>query len=406
MDSMDPSYPAFPIFAFLSFLLVLIPLPWHLQAWNSGTCLFMIWTAVGCLNQFINSIVWHGNAIDWAPVWCDISTRLMVGISVAIPAASLCINRRLYMIATCQTVTITRAHKRRAVMVDLAIGLGIPALQLVLQFVVQGHRYDIFEDIGCYPTTVNTPAAYPLSFVWPNVICLISVIYCILTLRAFMMRRAQFSQFVSSNTSLSINRYFRLMCLATSEVFFTVPLSSYGLYLNITSRPIYPWKSWADIHYAWYVIDTYPGLLWRSSRVAVVTLELGRWSLILCALVFFVFFGFADEARKNYKRAYWAVVKRFGFVPPSADQKTSQLKGLVHPLKNNTNSILPVFVPQKSESAPTRRDSFHSTMSHASGHTSDDTATLYSPHTSSDKKVDFSQWPPTPTSSRLSRSTI
>ncbi|KAG6839154.1 pheromone B alpha 3 receptor, partial [Blastosporella zonata] len=68
----DPAYPAFSIFSFIGFILVLIPLPWHLQAWNSGTCLFMIWTAIGCLNAFINSIVWHNNAIDWAPVWCDI----------------------------------------------------------------------------------------------------------------------------------------------------------------------------------------------------------------------------------------------------------------------------------------------------------------------------------------------
>jgi pheromone a factor receptor len=32
----------------------------------------MIWTAIGCLNLFINSIVWHHNAINWAPAWCDI----------------------------------------------------------------------------------------------------------------------------------------------------------------------------------------------------------------------------------------------------------------------------------------------------------------------------------------------
>lgn len=82
-------------------------------------------------------------------------------------------------------------------MVDLAIGLGIPALQMILrmsllssfpcietdkfkysEFVVQGHRYDIWEDIGCYPTTVNTPPAYPLSFVWPTVIGLVSAVYC------------------------------------------------------------------------------------------------------------------------------------------------------------------------------------------------------------------------------------
>lgn len=70
----DPLYPLFSIFAFLGFVLSLIPLPWHLQAWNSGTCYFMIWSALACLNQFINSVVWHGNALNPAPVWCEICT--------------------------------------------------------------------------------------------------------------------------------------------------------------------------------------------------------------------------------------------------------------------------------------------------------------------------------------------
>nr|AAQ96348.1 pheromone receptor Rcb3 B45 [Coprinopsis cinerea] len=317
----DPTYPAFPIFAFLGFILVLIPLPWHLQAWNSGTCLFMIWTAIGCLNLFINSLIWHGNAIDWAPVWCDISTRLVVGISVAIPAASLCINRRLYKIASCQTATLSRGHKRRAVMIDLAIGLGIPFLQMPLQFIVQGHRYDIFQDIGCYPTTVNTPPAYPLSLLWPSVIGLVSAIYCILTLRAFMQRRAQFGQLIASNSSLTINRYFRLMSLATLELLFNVPITTYGLYVNITSRPIYPWTSWSDIHHNWYVIDTFPRVLWGNSTIQVVNLELSRWGVVFCAFLFFGFFGFAEEARKNYRKVFHFVSRRFGYDSSSSSQK-------------------------------------------------------------------------------------
>lgn len=36
-----------------------------------------------------------------------------------------------------------------------------------------------------------------------------------------------------------------------------------------------------------------------------IPLELSRWLLVVCALVFFSFFGFAEEARKNY-RAAWA----------------------------------------------------------------------------------------------------
>ena len=68
----DPSYPLYPIMCCICFFLVLIPLPWHLQAWNTGTCMYMIWTAIALLNQFVNSIVWSDNAINWAPVWCDI----------------------------------------------------------------------------------------------------------------------------------------------------------------------------------------------------------------------------------------------------------------------------------------------------------------------------------------------
>lgn len=68
----DPTYPLYPTFAFLGFILSLIPLPWHLQAWNSGTCYFMMWSTLACLNQFINSVVWAGNALNPAPAWCEI----------------------------------------------------------------------------------------------------------------------------------------------------------------------------------------------------------------------------------------------------------------------------------------------------------------------------------------------
>jgi pheromone a factor receptor len=52
---------------------------------------------------------------------------------VGIPAASLCIFRRLYLIASVKSVTITKAEKRRAIMVDLAIALGIPFVEMILR---------------------------------------------------------------------------------------------------------------------------------------------------------------------------------------------------------------------------------------------------------------------------------
>lgn len=70
----------------------------------------------------------------------------MVGMSVAIPAASLCINRRLYLIAT-RSYTSTKAEKQRAVLVDLAIGLGIPVLEMILRMFMSIYYIHIFKGV-------------------------------------------------------------------------------------------------------------------------------------------------------------------------------------------------------------------------------------------------------------------
>ena len=57
-------------------------------------------------------------------------------MSVALSACSLCINRRLYHIACIRVVTTSKADRRRAIVVDLAIGLGIPILVMILRMFI------------------------------------------------------------------------------------------------------------------------------------------------------------------------------------------------------------------------------------------------------------------------------
>nr|AOC97511.1 putative pheromone receptor [Flammulina velutipes] len=337
---MDPTYPAFPILAFIAFILVLVPFPWHLQAWNAGTCLFMVWTAMALLNLFINSLIWHNNALDWAPIWCDISTRVTLASGIGLNAASLCISRRLYHIAACQSVSSSPRDRRRALITDLLIAVGIPLLQLPLHIIVNGHRYDILEDVGCVVVTYNTVPAYPLSFLWPNIICLTSVVYCFLTLRSFLRRRAQFNQFLASSSSLNANRYFRLMALASVEIFVNIPISSYGLYLNLTRSKVQPWISWDDTHFDWFTVDQFPALLWRANSDMVAVVELQRWATVIIALVFFGFFGFAEEAKKHYR----GLAVHLGF-----QKKKSALKPLQLPLYNKASPLSPSR-PKRSDS--------------------------------------------------------
>ena len=42
-------------------------------------------------------------------------------------------------------------------------------------------------------------------------------------------------------------------------------------------------------------------------------LEVFRWSLVLCAFVFFALFGFADEARQHYRLVYTTLASRIGY---------------------------------------------------------------------------------------------
>ncbi|KAF9477444.1 pheromone B alpha 1 receptor [Pholiota conissans] len=332
----------FSTFAFIGFLMCAIPFPWHLEAWNTGTCLYMAWTGLSCLFQFINSIVWNRNAINWSPIWCDITARFIVGASWGIPASSLCINRRLYNISAMQSVTVTKAEKRRAVMIDLAVGLGMPIFGMTIQYIAQGHRFNIFEDVGCFPATYNTPVAYALVYCPPIAIGMVSAVYAILSIRAFNKSRAQFNELLSSYNNLNSSRYVRLMCLAGIEVACTVPLGSYAIYLNVIAG-IRPWISWEDTHADFSRVDQIPALLWRLTRNGEVSIELTRWLVIICAFIFFGFFGFADEAKKNYRSAFETVAKRVGLsTMSSSGAAVSTLTSFNGKSKTSSGKIRPV----------------------------------------------------------------
>jgi len=196
--------------------------------------------------------------------------------------------------------------------VDLLIGLGIPLLELPLAYVTQGHRFNIFEQAGCFPYTHNTPVAFALVWTWPLAIGIVSAVYCILTLRAFSRRRAQFKELLASNSNLNSNRYFRLMALAAVDLTCTIPMSAWAIHQNIEGG-ILPWVSFESVHSNFSRVGIYPALFWRNEKKVRDSIELSRWSTVTCAFIFFALFGFADEARKNYRIAYESFARRVGY---------------------------------------------------------------------------------------------
>ncbi|KAI8968750.1 STE3-domain-containing protein [Trametes punicea] len=365
----DPTYPLFPIFAFVGVVLAIIPLPWHLEAWNSATCYYMMWASLSCLNEFVNCVVWAHDAVDRAPIWCEFSTRVTIATSVGIPAAAMCINQRLYSISRVQAVMITRAEKRRAVLLDTFVCVLFPIVIVALSYVVQGHRYNILEELGCFPALYNTLLTYFLVNWWPLVLGLIASVYCVLSLLEFNRRRAQFNEFLSSNkSSLTLGRYFRLMALSTTSLLLMIPVSSYGIYLNVTAQPLGPWVSWSDTHFDFERIEQIAAVAWRSSRTSVVVHELNRWLSPACAFIFFLYFGVASEARRNYYKAFWYVLGKFGVMPATRNEKSGlqSLRNMPTPAKflPSSESLPPYSYPKppRMEQGPLNPGSYSSSI--------------------------------------------
>jgi len=150
----------------------------------------------------------------------------------------------------------------------------------------------------------------------------------VLTLISFVRRQAQFSQFLSGNSTLSTGRYFRLMALACTEVLLTTPLAIFSISLNVANGTA-PWISWEDTHYDFGRIGQVPAVIWRSNPRIAAGYILTQWSCVICAFIFFIFFGFAAEARRHYSSAFnrLLLVCRLKKAAPSTNEKSGYVNG-------------------------------------------------------------------------------
>ncbi|CAE7159125.1 unnamed protein product, partial [Rhizoctonia solani] len=305
-----------PVACGFAIVCVLLPVSWHWKAKNTGTLLYIGWTVVANLNLMINSILWKDSVEDFAPAWCTISAKIIAAQSVGLTAASMCINRKLYNIATIQSVSITPESKRRTMIVDLSIGVLFPIVVMALHYIVQPSRYLILENIGCWPDTSVSLVSIPLVLVWPLIICSASFIYCVLSIRGFLKARQQFNQVLNnSGSGINLSRYFRLLALASEEIIFAVPLSAYFLKVNLSRGAPPPWVSFDYLHRFYYITSAVPWAYLKLDQESFTSMLISFWVVPAGGFLFFVWFGLGGEAFATYKSIFLKVIGLFGIKP-------------------------------------------------------------------------------------------
>ncbi|KZP27528.1 fungal pheromone STE3G-protein-coupled receptor [Athelia psychrophila] len=291
-------HPELPIGAFLAAILCLIPLPWHWRARNVSTISLIAWLFISNIIYGVDAIIWRDSAVILVPVWCDITTKLLVGATIALPACCLCICIQLERIASPRSSSMSATDKTRRRIFDAFMCWGLPIIYMALHCVVQGHRFDIIEVIGCRADFYVSVASICLQTLPPLLITALTFIYAGLALLHFFHRRMIFSTHLSNSSSgLTPSRYFRLMLMAVVEMAMGLAITTLDTWSNY-QYGMRPWTSWADVHSNFGRIGQFPWILVpQSGRMW----DLGMWWTIpLSSLIFFAFFGFGEEAVKEY----------------------------------------------------------------------------------------------------------
>ncbi|KAJ3559561.1 hypothetical protein NM688_g268 [Phlebia brevispora] len=271
---------------------------WYiLNSRNVATLAMIFWLFVTNVIYGVDSIIWSDNAIIVVPVWCDITTKMIIGANMALPAACMCVCIHLRQVASINSVKTSFEDKRRRQFVEAFLCFVLPIMWMAIHYIVQGHRFDIIEGYGCRPAVYTSIPSIFLICVPPLAFSAVTTIFAAMALIDFLRRRATFAKHLESRSSLSTSHYLRLMLMAIIEMVIGVASTSTTLWT--ATLDIRPWTGWADVH-------------WDFSRIGqYLTLEMPPleqryfyalwWLVPISSYIFFLFFAFGKDAVREYK---------------------------------------------------------------------------------------------------------
>ncbi|VDB96016.1 unnamed protein product [Peniophora sp. CBMAI 1063] len=319
MASRTFAYPLYPIICIFSAALVLCVLAMNFvrQSWNLGVLFLCFWLFWGNLAAGVNGIIWSDNADVKAFIYCDIVSRLQLVVSVIKPMATLIIARRLHKVAQLQSLDSRNVRHFYIPHLDLlseslqnsmdrvvewTLGLALPLLIAgPLYYVSQGARFQV---IGGFGSRI---------------------------LMVFYRHHTEMNRFLQSNSSISRNRYFRILALASIDALVTLPLGVVDVVLNIISITrdqgaavraaatiFYPGWNFVHTDHNWDPVGVEYEKMKEMGDLRVMYFSYLSGPFL--GFVVFGLFGLTREARA----AYWRIVERvmgfFGMTPTKSPQ--------------------------------------------------------------------------------------
>ncbi|KAF2666259.1 STE3-domain-containing protein [Microthyrium microscopicum] len=299
LESLFPLYPAavvIPIFSVSAILLEIPPFIWHVRNRNFAAICMICWFFAIQLTYVINPIIWpRDNTFEWydGKGLCDLEIRVLLGANVGIPGCITCIVLRLAAILNTQSKNFskTRVNPRNRKVMEFFLCIGFPIFYIIIYYLVQSDRYDIFAITGCDWQVDRSWPSVVLILIWPLVITTFNAyLACLILIRMYKYRRNFATIMTSASTTKS--RFNRLLCISILLIFAVLPLAVASLVYIATQE--FHGFSWNDVHY----------VNW-GPRMIPTNGQLAHWDSIIAIIsgyILFLAFGLGNDALDMYKQ--------------------------------------------------------------------------------------------------------
>ncbi|OAV88334.1 hypothetical protein PTTG_09693 [Puccinia triticina 1-1 BBBD Race 1] len=306
----------------------------HISQGHSGPASFGFWAITLNILAFTNGVIWRNDALDRAPVLCDISSKISEVGPLGLLIANCCIIRYLASILTPNRSIEEPQQKRRRILFDYGLSLGFPILTAAGSVVYQVGRYQINNLAGCSSASALVWPTFILSIVWPLVFCGISCCYSLYVLYCLIQRHRDIRKLVNcSGSPLNVSRFARMGVLSVTYFCVATPCAVYGTLETIAATgPYVPWISWSTVH-------NEDNKLSMVRQYPLYQYQLRDWLPIVAGLMVICFFSCGAESVLMYYKVGIACVARFA----TAKDKVARCMNLSRKHSRRNHELSGVF---------------------------------------------------------------
>lgn len=184
---------------------------------NAALITLVLWSVFCNIILGIDAILWADNTNIHIPVWCDISSRILLASHIAFAGASLRVSLDLEDVSSTRAISEDKYTKRVRRIFNILLCFLVPMLYVILHLFFQYHRFDIVQNFGCFASIRPSALSFVMMIIPSLILCVISFVASGFTFhRIYCSTSSEFTEHLSLRSSLTL---FSFRCrLATTTL--------------------------------------------------------------------------------------------------------------------------------------------------------------------------------------------